>query len=200
MKLKTDNAIFQFISMTCDFIALNICFLICCIPVITIGPALSALFTVTLKEAKGEHGYLIRPFFAAWKENLKTVTVTWLIQLGAGAVLLFNVIFWYNSENSAGAAMAMIMALLLALDILAGMYVYPLHAKFTDGSKRTLTNAIGLLLSEKTATLALAGILIAAAGLYYVSSAARLFMTVIGFSFVSYCQAYILNKVFAEFE
>ncbi len=108
MKLKTDNAIFQFISMTCDFIALNICFLICCIPVITIGPALSALFTVTLKEAKGEHGYLIRPFFAAWKENLKTVTVTWLIQLGAGAVLLFNVIFWYNSENSAGAAMAMI--------------------------------------------------------------------------------------------
>ncbi len=200
MKIKTDNAVLQFISTTCDFIALNICFLICCIPVVTIGPALTALFTVTLKEAKGEHGYLVKPFFAAFKLNFKTVVKTWMIQLLIGAVLLFNVIFWYSSESAAGAVVGAVMALLLIVDIAAGMYVYPLHARFSDDVKQTLKNALGLALSEKVTTLILAAILIAAAGLYYVSTPARLFMTVLGFAFIAYCQSFVINKVFAKYE
>lgn len=200
MKFRMNNPVFQFISATCDFIALNICFLVTCIPVVTIGAALTALYTVTLKEVRGEGGYLVKPYFRAFRVNLKNGMLSWLIQLAVSVVLLFNIVFWYRQGGVSGTVMAVIMGLILACLTLCSMYVYPLHARFSNGIRQTFHNAFGLLLLYKKQTMGLFCILIAAAGLYFVSRPFRILMTVIGFAFTAYCQSLLLNQVFSPYE
>ena len=62
MKTTLANPVLDFINTLCNFVVLNLVFLISCLPVITIGTALSSLYYVTLREARGEYGYLVRTY------------------------------------------------------------------------------------------------------------------------------------------
>ena len=48
----TDNVIVRALNKICDMVCLNILWLICCIPVITIGASTTALYTIMLKMVK----------------------------------------------------------------------------------------------------------------------------------------------------
>ena len=52
MKLNLNAPFFQFINTAFDFVVLNICFILTCLPVFTIGAALTALYTVAMAEAE----------------------------------------------------------------------------------------------------------------------------------------------------
>ena len=62
MKINLDSPVIAFLTTVADFMILNILFIICCVPVITIGPAISALYTITMREARHEGGYIFKPF------------------------------------------------------------------------------------------------------------------------------------------
>ena len=53
MKFNIDSPVFQFLGTLADFTLLNLVFLVSCIPVVTIGPAVCALFSVVLGEVRG---------------------------------------------------------------------------------------------------------------------------------------------------
>ena len=53
-----EGPVFTFLSRLADLFWLNLLFIVCCIPVITIGAATTALYYVTLKMAKDEEGYI----------------------------------------------------------------------------------------------------------------------------------------------
>ena len=96
MNTKLVNPVLDFINTLCNFIVLNLIFLITCIPVFTIGAALSSLYCVTMKEARGEYGYLVRTYLQEFKKNFKSGTKAFLILFAAGALLLFNLVFWFT--------------------------------------------------------------------------------------------------------
>ena len=58
-----DSSFMIFLSNLVDVIILNIVCLICCIPIVTIGPAITAMHYVTLKMVKNENGYTVKTFF-----------------------------------------------------------------------------------------------------------------------------------------
>ena len=70
-----------------DLILLNLLFIICCIPIVTIGASITAMYYVTLKMVRNEESYLFRSFFKSFKQNLKQSTVIWLILLAVSIVL-----------------------------------------------------------------------------------------------------------------
>lgn len=96
MKFNPDSPFFEFMNTLAAFIGLNVLFLITCLPVITIGPALSALYTVTLKEARKEQGYIFSTYLKAFKRNFPQSVAAFLIQLVLAFVFVFNAIFWAN--------------------------------------------------------------------------------------------------------
>ena len=73
-----------------DLIMLNVVFLICCLPIVTIGASLTALHYVTLKMARNEESYIIRSFFKSFKQNFKQATVINLIMLAVAAILYMD--------------------------------------------------------------------------------------------------------------
>lgn len=102
MKTKLMNPVLDFINTFCNFIALNLIFLFTCLPIFTIGAALSSLYYVTLKEARGEYGYLVRTYLNEFKKNFKSGTFAFLILFAAGAILLWNLIFWHALDTLPG--------------------------------------------------------------------------------------------------
>ena len=57
-----DNKFFTFMSRVADLIILNLLCIVCCIPVVTIGPSIAAMFYVTLKMVRNEESYIVRGF------------------------------------------------------------------------------------------------------------------------------------------
>ena len=78
-----ENPVWVFMGKLVDILILSGLWLLCSLPVVTIGPSTAALYYVTLKLANNEEGYTVRSFFRAFKENLMPG-----IPLGIGAVLV----------------------------------------------------------------------------------------------------------------
>ena len=58
----TDNVVVRALTKICDMVCLNVLWLICCIPIVTIGAATTALYTIMLKMVKNEEGYIFGDF------------------------------------------------------------------------------------------------------------------------------------------
>ncbi|MCR5099354.1 MAG: YesL family protein [Lachnospiraceae bacterium] len=57
---------------------LNVLTVLCCIPIITTGAALTALHDGLIRIIRKEDGYIAKRFFEVFRANLKTGTILWL--------------------------------------------------------------------------------------------------------------------------
>ena len=70
-----DNKFFVFMGKIADLCMLNLLCIICCIPIVTAGASLTALYYVTMKMVRNEEAYIFRSFFRSFKQNFKQATV-----------------------------------------------------------------------------------------------------------------------------
>ena len=102
---------------------LNVLWLICCLPIVTIGASTTALYYTSFKIAKDEGSYITTMFFRSFKQNFKQATIIWLIMLAAGAIIVADAILLYRLRATSTGTIAVIWTLLLAC-IFACMIVY----------------------------------------------------------------------------
>ena len=89
-----DNKFFSFMGRVADLMILNLLCIVCCIPVFTAGPAIAAMYYITLKMARNEI-LCGKGFFHSFKQNLKQGIV---IQI----IMLLLVSSWHSICTSAG--------------------------------------------------------------------------------------------------
>ena len=85
---NTDKPLFAVLTKLTYSAYLNILWLVCSLPIVTIGASTTALFYVTLKMAEDRDDGLTRMFFKAFRENFKPATKLWLILLARGVLCL----------------------------------------------------------------------------------------------------------------
>ena len=73
-----------------SLIVLNVLWLVCSLPVVTLGASCAALYQVLGKVIDGEDGHVARRFFRAWGENWKKATPVWLILLAVAVLCGFD--------------------------------------------------------------------------------------------------------------
>ena len=131
-----------------DIILLNLCFLLCCIPLVTAGAAWSALYGAYLRRREGDGA--VRLFFSGFRQ----ATVIWLLLAGAGVVLAldFRLIAALESVPAIVTVLLYLGALLLAG---TGLYVFPMIAGYEDTTLRMLKNALILSITALPRTLLL---------------------------------------------
>lgn len=200
MNTKFLNPVFDFINTLCNFIALNIVFLITCLPVITIGTALSSLYAVTLQEARGEYGYLVRTYIREFRRNLRHGTTAFVLLAITGAVLFFNLAFWYAFGNTSGSVMTGLFFVAMLLWLMIATYTFPLIARFENTTMQSLKNAFSLVMTKPKHTFALLGIYLIVIAFCLFLQPMKLMMVLFGFAFIAYCQSFIFKKIFAPLE
>ena len=102
---------------------LNLFWVICSIPIFTIGASTTALYYASLKVLRNEENHVVAMFFRSFKENFKQATQLWLIMLGAGLFLTGDGYILYHLRKSSQGPMAVFWTLILAI-VIAAAIVY----------------------------------------------------------------------------
>lgn len=144
--LSPEGPVMNFITKITYSAYLNILWLVCCLPIVTIGASTTALFYVTLKVAKNEEGSLTKAFFHSFKENFKQGTIIWLILLLAGIILGIDGYIFYHMrfENAFWTVATAVFLVAAAAYAIILMYIFPLLARFDNTVKAMFKNALML--------------------------------------------------------
>lgn len=143
--LNYDGPLFSALNKITDLIWLNILWILCCLPIFTIGASTTALFYVTLHMVKNEGGGVTKTFFREFKRNFKQGTGIWLIFLVVGVILcsdLYIIVWMFDLPNLIHTVFVCINFVLLLYFILTLLYVFPLQATFENKVKHTIKNAM----------------------------------------------------------
>mgnify|MGYP000898246489 FL=1 len=195
-----DNIFFRIMGRIADLFILNVLWLICCIPVFTIGASTTAAYYCSINSISKEDGYITKMFFKSFKANFKQSTLIWLFMLAAGIVLSGDVYFWLGLWKSKGEmyaqAFLLISVILLALYVFILLYAFPLQSKFDNKVFVTLRN--GFLISVKyfPQTLLMLFIPCIFVFLAYISDYGKLYIATLGSSSIFFLQAFVLKSIF----
>lgn len=128
---------------------LNLLWLVCSLPIVTMGAATTALYTVTLKIVDEEEGDVTAQFFRALRDNFRQATLIWLVLLAAGALLAGDIYVLGGLRASSTGAPAIFWTLMLALVIavcvaytIVALFVFPLLARIENTTAAMLKNSL----------------------------------------------------------
>ena len=197
-----EGPVFTFLSRLADLFWLNLLFIVCCIPVITIGAATTALYYVTLKMAKDEEGYITRSYFKSFKENFMQATVIWIGFLVLGIIMIMDLRI-VNGGNAAevfsspalGNVIMVAVFVMGVVFLMTGTYVFPILAQFDNTTRNTVKNAF--LISIRHLPYTIGMLIITALPIALIWFFPALFILVlIMFSATAYFNSKIFNKIF----
>ena len=124
-----DNPFWRFMGKIADVIILNLLWIICCIPIITIGPATTATYYVALRLADDQDGYIFKNFFKSFKQNFRQGVIIGVIMTVIGAFFAYDLYLYRQLSGGMIKYLSMIMLGIMILYLFALTYVFPILAK-----------------------------------------------------------------------
>lgn len=200
-----ENPFIQFLVRVGDLIILNVLFILCSAPVVTLGASLTALHRVTQNMLFEQEEPLLKAFFRAFRQNFKQSTLAWLVELVVIVSLVCDVLLVMAYFNG-GLAKAMYILVAVLAILVAGVYAYliPLIARYENGMRQQVNNALVLAIIKLPKTLLLVFLNLLPVILVLISVPVfvqtLIFWVVIGFAFVSFIESSILKPVFQQLE
>lgn len=198
---KLKESTLQFFHDLFDLIVVNVLWMVCCVPIVTIGPATCGMYRVTLKLAREEAVNPAKDFFRAFRENFKAGL---LLELLCGLLLVAAVgDGWFAMQQSGfwQALYLAVAAIVGGVAMILVSYTFALQAMFEAPLKVQILNAFKLAAVAPGKTLSLWVILlipvIAALVLPPVAIEMLGFLyLVVGFSGPAYGASRVLRNIF----
>jgi len=131
-----DNPVWKFMGRVADVFFLTVLWAVCSLPVITIGASTSALYYVSLKMVKNREGYLWQSFWKAFKDNFAQAAIVWVILLGIGSFLGFDLYLFYRMEGQAAVFVFWLLFMFAVLYLFVAVLVFPLEARLEADIKK----------------------------------------------------------------
>lgn len=135
-----DSPIMQALGKMADVMILSILWLLCCLPLITIGASTTALYYASIKSVLNE-GHAVKCFFKSFKENWKQSIVVELFFLVIGYILYIDRQFFWNLEFSGAVILRIIFLVFLFVYACGLSYSFPLLSRFVYTTKNLLKNS-----------------------------------------------------------
>ena len=199
-----DNKFFTFMNKVADLCILNIICLVCCIPIVTAGASITAMYYVTLKMVRGEDPYIWQNFWKSFRQNFKQGTLIWVFSI---LVFIFLGMDFYiiNSQNTTLFAVIRILlwcVCLVALSVF--LYVFPIISHFVCSTTQALKNAAFMTFGHLPYTLVM--LVITGLILYLCACSVKTFALVVvisgicGFSVVAFIYSILFDRIFKKYE
>ena len=145
-----ENKFMSAIGAIADSIVLGILWVICSIPLFTIGASSAAFYYAYNKCIIQKSGYVWKTFFSGFKSNFKQVTPIWLIVLGLSALFavdFYLLRFMHNAAVLVLIIRTLLIGLMLGIWILT-LYLFPYLSRFEISNKTAVKNCALLALAN----------------------------------------------------
>lgn len=207
MKLfNMDSPLMRFLEKIFNLTFLNWLMLICSIPIVTIGPAVTAAYCVAMKMVRNEEGGIFQDFVHSFRVNLKQGIVVGLIVVGVGVALAFE-IYWMYQISQFGALfdklIFYVLIFLAAVFLMTVSYVWALLARFNNSTKQLFRTARALAVRHILASIVM-GVIAAIPVLMMLYSMASLtlaglFYLWLGIPAIAYLQGIFMLRIFDQY-
>lgn len=200
MKLfSVDGAFYQFMSKMFDVLKLSILWIVCSLPIITVGASTVAAMYVALKMVDDEEGYILKQFFKGFKDNCKKATLLWLINIVAVYAIYLDFQFFEVIEGNP-IIFLLIGIVSIVLLISAMLYSYPLLARYENTLFHTIQNSIDITRKYMARTLIIVLIVFFEVVLFQLHMTLMFIGLIFGPGFIIFTVAAFSKRIFQEIE
>lgn len=156
MKEKTTSKVFGFLDYVMFAAGLNLLFLLCSLPVITMGTSLTSLYAGLRAMIKKEPCF--RAFFGTFRKSFLRSTLAWIILLPLNGLLIVNLVFncYYLDEGSVVALIISILLAVVALGITTMIFLF--YSRFEGSLPQLFGYGCMLFFSHPLRGLVIAGL------------------------------------------
>lgn len=191
-----ENPVWSTLSKVLDAIILNLLFVLCCIPVITIGASLTALYYTSLRMVSGDMSYVSRDFFDSFKQNFKQSIPVEFVVFDAGVIISFVTWICFVNNLRFPKALCVVAVVLFAAVI---SYTFPILSKFNVSTGQLFRNSILMAVANIGYTVLN---LILLGGAVLLIRANRLYIAIFlafGCSLIAIIQSLWFNRIFKKY-
>ncbi|MBQ3323023.1 MAG: YesL family protein [Firmicutes bacterium] len=195
-----NNPVMRFLARIVDLAVLNLMTLVCMIPIVTAGAAITAMNNVLIHLVRKDETYVWKMFIKSFRQNLKQ---------GIGLGLLFTAIFavagvelvMLHSIDAKSSTMFMIIITVIGICVFGvGIYTFALLSRFENTARGTLVNAATLALGHILRTLGMLAICAAWAVFLWFAHGITLLVLLYGLTIPGYLCVMIYNPIFETME
>ena len=191
-----DNPFWRTMGKLVDVAWLNILWLICCIPIVTVGPSTTALYYVMLKLVRDEESHNTRSFFRSFKQNFKQGIIIWIIMLAVFFFFVMDIRAYRTFQNNFATVLSFLFIGLLIIYVLVMNYVFPVLSKFDNTVRRTIQNAFLMSIRHIGWSILMSVVFI---GIMLVLIWVFPPLMLLGYGLVAFINSYILVHIFDKY-
>lgn len=142
----TNSWLYRASKVVGDAVVISALFLLFCLPVVTIGASVSALYYTVYRKYYKKYDNISKDFIRAFKGNLKNGIIVHLVYLIYSAIVGFNIYVAFNGWGNIRLPDWYILVSFLPLLplIFTLPFVYALMARFSNSIKGTIKNSFTL--------------------------------------------------------
>ncbi len=152
--MKKESKLGAALTAVIDIVTAGLLWLLCSLPLVTVGAASTALYYCVVKCIRHERGRLVKSFFSAFRRDFKTATLLWLIFLAAALILAADVFAFRRMTG--GELFGMIGKILLLALTAFFPWVFAFVSRFSNSVAGTLKFCGYLALKNIGSTLLMA--------------------------------------------
>lgn len=126
-----EGSFMNFCDKIFDVMILGFLWILCSLPVITIGASCTALYYAIVKCIKNNEGYVSRSFFHSFRQNLGPATFLWVIFAGVSFLMQLNIgILMEKTDGYVGLFFIVLYAFVSIYAALAACYAFPALSRY----------------------------------------------------------------------
>lgn len=202
MKLfNLDSPFMQFLTLVGNLMIVNLLTIFLCLPILTAGDAITAMYYVTIKMVRGDDPYIIKSYFKSFKENFRQATVIWLIMLLVAFILATDCrIVFTGMAGTFATAIKVILGVVIIFAVITCVYIFPVLSRFENTVKYTIKNSFLMSILNLPRTVLIVVIHLLPAVLILLSNNMVPVVFLLGFSTVAYLCSTQYVKIFKKYE
>ena len=194
--LQKDGKFVKVLNRIADLVGLNLLAILFCIPIITIGASITAVYGCIFRIQEKREGYLTKDFWKLFKECFRSSTIIYLVGVAVVAMLYLDYQIFATDSRLDILQVLVVAGGILVAEIFT--YAFPMESYFENSRKATVKNALLLGISNIPYTLLMLGI-----NVFPFFLIARIPVTfgiwfLIGISGVAWINSFFLKKIFSK--
>ena len=196
-----DSPVVQKLSFFFDFMMINMIYILCCVPIVTIGAARAALFTCgRLWAEKDDAG--MTTFLKAFFKNLKTATPVWLVMLAVGLFLAWDAFLLINNALPVEGLLWVVLVIVGFFYVVVSSQLFQMVSHYNCTVKQYLKNALLVGVAHPLCLVVNIGLAILPYFAFFYNLTAFLQLTLVWilgiFSFQGYLSGLMSKKFYAR--
>ncbi len=137
-----NGRVYRILERFLDLVVLNLCWLIACLPVVTVWPATTALFAVVREWALGREPRVIGSFLRFFKANFTQSLCVGVLWSPFGLLLLFNLNLAAQSSPPWQLLLFFCFSTLGGVYLVASVYLFPVMSNYRVSFVQVIKNSI----------------------------------------------------------